>query len=293
MRVKKLQNVAIKRIRFDQIDILPDVIDTTKAQARQTNINKNITELAQSIETQGLFSPVLLIDVGNNKYELIAGQRRMKAHRDILSKKDPKKFGKIDAFLYENNMQEWEKKSISINENFTQEEMVEEDKIAAVTACYNEFRSIKITAEKQGISKGRVSNYVKYARLPTVLKKLKDDGKATLKTALDTANLFDLDSSDLGGISEDDVKICALEMEKLSGKQKNRVKEIKKDKPKENVVEIIHKVRDKKEKLIKIVTEVASDTYARVEVFKNKEKKKSVSLAASELIEDGLDKNKI
>ena len=66
-----------------------------------------------------------------------------------------------------------------------------------------------------------------------------------------------------------------------------------KEKPKENVEKIIHTVRDKKEKLIKIVTEVASDTYARVEVFKNKEKKKSVSLAVSDLIEDGLDTNKI
>jgi len=285
--------VTIKRTRFEPIDISPDVIDTTKAQARQTNINKNVKELAQSIETQGLFAPVLLIELGNNKYELIAGQRRMKAYRDILSKKDPKKYAKIDAFLYENTMEGWEKKSISINENFTQEPMTEEDRIAAVTACYNDFNSIKITAEKTGIARDRVRKYVKYARLPTVLKKLKDDGKITLSTALDTANLFELDTSDLGDIPEEEVKIAAIESEDLTAKQRSRVKEIKKDKPQEPIEEIISKVKDKKEKMQKIETEVVSDTYARVEVYKNNKKIKSISLAASELIEEGLDSNEI
>ena len=285
--------VPIKRIGYDQIDISPDVIDTTKAQARQTNINENVKELAQSIELQGLFSPVLLVKLSDTKYELIAGQRRIKAHRDILSKKDPVKFGKIDAFLYENSMQEWEKKAISINENFNQVPMSEEDRIAAVTACYNEFNSIKITAEKTAMPISRVNKYVKYVRLPPVLKKLKDGGAISLKTALDTANLFDLDTSNLGDIPEEEVKACAIESEKLTTKQKKRVKEIKNEKPQEKIGTIINLVRERKEKRIEIKTEIMSDSYARVEVFKNKNKLKSIALAAEELIDDGLDSNKI
>lgn len=285
--------MPIKRIGYDQIDISPDVIDTTKAQARQTNINENVKELAQSIELQGLFSPVLLVKLSDTKYELIAGQRRIKAHRDILSKKDPVKFGKIDAFLYENSMQEWEKKAISINENFNQVPMSEEDRIAAVTACYNEFNSIKITAEKTAMPISRVNKYVKYVRLPPVLKKLKDGGAISLKTALDTANLFDLDTSNLGDIPEEEVKACAIESEKLTTKQKKRVKEIKNKKPQEKIGTIINLVRERKEKRIEIKTEIMSDSYARVEVFKNKNKLKSIALAAEELIDDGLDSNKI
>jgi len=285
--------VTIKRIGYEEVDISADVIDTTKAQARQTNINKNVAELALSIEVQGLFSPVLLVKLGDNKYELIAGQRRMKAHRDFLLKKDPQKFGNIAAFTYENIMENWEKKAISINENFTQEPMTDEDRIAAVTACYNEFDSIKITAEKTGISKRIVSKYVKYTRLPPLLKKLKDDGKISLGTALDTADLFDLDTSELGDIPEEEVKIAALESEKLSAKQKKRVKEIKQEKPEEKIEEIIEKVKKRKETRVKIETEIASDSYARVEVFKGIRKLKSIGLAAEELIDDGLDHNKI
>ena len=285
--------MTIKRIGYEEVDISPDVIDITKAQARQTDINKYVSELALSIQVQGLFSPVLLVKLGDNKYELIAGQRRMIAHRDILSKKDPQKFAKIAAFVYENIMEEWEKKAISINENFTQEPMADEDRIAAVTACFNEFDSIRITSEKTGIPERRVRKYVKYARLPTVLKKLKDDGKITLGTALDTANLFDLDTSNLGNIPEDEVKVAALESEKLTSKQKKRVREIKKEKPQEKIAEIINTVRTKKEKTIKVIVEVASGSYARLGVFKKKENIKSDPLAAEQLIDDGLDYNKI
>jgi len=285
--------MPIKRIGYEEVDISPDVIDITKVQARQTDINKNVSELALSIEVQGLFSPVLLIKLGDNKYELIAGQRRMIAHRDILSKKDPHKFAKIGAFVYENIMEDWEKKAISINENFTQEPMADEDRIAAVTACFNEFDSIRITSEKTGIPVRRVRKYVKYARLPSVLKKLKDGGKISLGTALDTANLFDLDTSNLGNIPEDEVKVAALESEKLTSKQKKRVKEIKNEKPQEKIEEIINIVRNKKEKTIKVIVEVASDSYARLEVFKKKENIKSDPLAAEQLIDDGLEHNKI
>ena len=285
--------MTIKRIGYDEIDISQDIIDISKAQARQTNINANVSDLAQSIELQGLFSPVLLIKLDDDKYELIAGQRRIKAHRDILSKKDPEKFGKIGAFLYDKSMEDWEKKAISISENFNQEPMSEEDKIAAVTACYNEFDSIKITSQKTSIPERLVSKYVKYVRLPTVLKKLKDDGEISLGTALDTANLFALDTSAIGDIPEDEIKTCALESEKLTGKQKKRVKEIKKEKPDVKIEKIINIVRDKKETLREITTEIASDSYARLEVFQNQKKIKSASIAAGELIEDGLDYNKI
>ncbi len=61
---------------------------------------------------------MLVVDSGGGKYEIVAGQRRMKAYRDVLLKRDPEKFSKIPAFIYA-NLLEWEKKAISINENFT------------------------------------------------------------------------------------------------------------------------------------------------------------------------------
>jgi hypothetical protein len=290
--------LVIERLAgYVEIDISPEIIDTTKVQARQTNIKKNVTALALSIETQGLFSPILVVDHGENtkpQYELIAGQRRVLAHRDHLVKKDAEKFGKIGAFRYSPSMEEWEKKAISINENFNQEPMSQDDSIAAVTACFNQFDSISTTATKCGIPLEKVRDFVKYPRLPACLKTLVDNGTVQLRTALDTANLFGCDTSELpADVDENDVITCAKEQEKMTRKQKERVKQRHKEKPKEPIGTIIGQVQSRKEELHDIKTEVASDAYARMLTFQEKRKLKSIALAASELIDDGLDANEM
>ena len=267
-------------------------IDTSKTQARQKGIDKNVDSLASSIELQGLFSPVLVVAIKDDRYELIAGQRRMKAYRDILFKKDPARFSKIPVFVY-TNLQEWEKKAISINENFNQEPMGEDDKIAAVTACFNEFDNMKTTAKKTGIPYDAVRKYVKFERLPQVLKDLKSDGQISLKTAIDTADLFGFDTSNTDNTSQDEVKKAAKEIETMTPKQIKYVKEVQKEtqKPPVQVIDDVRK--DPQLPTQRITTEVVSDTYQRIEQYRNKKEIKSIPLAASELIEEGLDKNNI
>lgn len=277
---------------FKEISI--DKIDTSKAQARQSNINANVDELADSIRVQGLFSPILVIEIDENNYELIAGQRRMRAHRDILLKEDPEKYGKIFASVFDNTMEEWEKKAISINENLCQEQMTEDDKISSVTACYNEFDSLKITAEKTGISYGRVSKYVKYARLPDVLKSMKDNGDISLSTALSTASLFGIDTKDLKGNSEDDIIESAKETEKLTASQKKKAKKVKEEKPEKPIIEILKEIKEKPETRKKITVEIIAESYNGVVKYMatDPERLTSDTLAAEELIDEGLDKNK-
>ncbi len=250
-------------------------INTTHVQARQGNIDKNVNELANSIELQGLFSPVLVVSIDNNRYELIAGQRRMKAYRDILSKKDSNKFSKIPAFVYA-NLQEWEKKAMSINENFNQEPMSEEDKIAAVTACFNEFGKMTTTVSKTGISYDKVRKYVKYERLPKILKELKTNGKISLSTALETADLYKFDTTDIGSQSEEEIENCALELECLTPKQKKAVKE-RHNETQEEISKIIDDTKNEQDSKQTITTEVVSDTYVRVEQYKDSKDSHNVS----------------
>jgi ParB/RepB/Spo0J family partition protein len=280
---------------YHEIDISPETIDTTKAQARQTSINKNVAELALSIKTQGLFSPILVVDSGEQaspRYELIAGQRRMKAHRDILAAKDSK-FQKIGAFCYKPTMEDWEKKAISINENFNQEPMSDEDRIAAVTACYVQFDSISITSRKTGISEGRVRKYVKFMRLPACLKKLVEDGTISIATALDTANLFGFDTPDIGETDEKEVIDCAKEQDKLTSKQKKRVGEIHREKPEKPIIDVIGGVKERQPTTKKLTIEVESTTYSNIGVYAESKKIKTNELAATELIDEGLKSNDI
>ena len=268
-------------------------VDTTRIQARQEHIDANVHNLATSIKTHGLFSPVLVVESGEGGYELISGQRRLKAYRDILASEDSEKFAKIPAFIYK-NLQEWEKKAMSINENFNQEPMTEADKIAAVTACYNEFDNMRITAEKTGIAYDLVRKYVKFERLPKVLKDMKTSGEVSLKTALQAADLFGIETAHDGDASkQDEIKTCAKQLEQMTSLQKKHVSKVRKEEPDKPITSVITEVKTGKPRMMEIKTEVTATAYSRIEVYKNKEDIKSIPLAASELIDDGLDKNEI
>ena len=280
--------MAITR-KYEEID--PNSIYTTNISARQCGIDKNIDDLAQSIELQGLFSPILVVAINDGKYELIAGQRRMRAYRDILSIQYPERFSKISAFVYE-NLKDWEKKAMSINENFNQIPLSEEDKIAAVTACFNQFNSMTITSKKTGIPYRHVQKYVKYERLPKVLKDLKDNGEIRLDVAIETADLYDLDTSNIGEYSEMEIKKAALQMQKLVPKQWRKAKERRKEtgeKPYNIIIDIGKECEITRE----LVAEITIDTYARVEQFKDQKSLKSPEMAISELIEGQLEKEQV
>ncbi len=282
--------MVVRRIGYAEVDLESSTIETSNAQARQDNVDTNIDELAQSIRVQGLFSPILLIDLGNDEYELIAGQRRLLAYRE-LCKENPAKFATIPSFTYENKMEEWEKKAVSINENFTQEPMSEADKIAAVTACYNQFNNMTITSEKTGISYPKVIKYVKYERLPQVLKDLKNEGQITLDEAIDTADVFGLDSTDTKDIPNSDIKECALECHAMSSKQRKVLKKAKKEEPESKPLDLAKRVRESHETTKTVQIEIVSSTYSKVETYKTKRGHKTLAHAIEDLIEEGLTHN--
>ena len=101
--------------------------------------------------------------------------------------------------------------------------------------------------------------------------------------------MFGLDTPEIGSIPEDEITTSALELEKLTTKQVKRVKERIPKEPTKTPSTIIKEVKGKKETLRTITTEVATESYARIEVFQQMDPKKysSVSLAASELIDEG------
>jgi ParB family chromosome partitioning protein len=63
---------SIKEIELNQIK-------PNRFQPRQTFDEQKITELSQSIATHGILSPILVRETGAGGYELIAGERRLRA----------------------------------------------------------------------------------------------------------------------------------------------------------------------------------------------------------------------
>ncbi len=64
------------------IDALPiDEIDTNPYQPRKEFDETQLEELAQSIKQQGVITPITVRKMPNNRYQLIAGERRLRASR--------------------------------------------------------------------------------------------------------------------------------------------------------------------------------------------------------------------
>ncbi|UAT42569.1 ParB/RepB/Spo0J family partition protein [Anaplasmataceae bacterium AB001_6] len=74
-----------KMHKVKMIDITD--IYQNKDQPRKHFDQKSLLELAESIQVHGLLQPIIVKDIGNNKYEIIAGERRFRACKlaDITS----------------------------------------------------------------------------------------------------------------------------------------------------------------------------------------------------------------
>jgi ParB family chromosome partitioning protein len=66
----------VVEIDLDRIDAHPD-------QPRKAVDPETLAELAASIERHGLLQPVVVQPAGNDRYVLVAGQRRLLAHREL------------------------------------------------------------------------------------------------------------------------------------------------------------------------------------------------------------------
>jgi len=278
--------LTIKRIRTDHVELCR--INRSETQARQAEINVGIDELAASIAKQGLLLPISLVELKENEsYELIDGQRRFLAHKE-LEKENPI-YSKIYAVVYANVMEDWEKRIISVNANITQQPMRDGDKTNAITSLYNHFGgNVAEVSRQTGLSPSTIKRHVNYVRLPEPLKKMVDDKKVNIKVAIKTADMFD-------GVDVDDSKICqtASMLAKLQNPQIIKVAERVKRDPNEPVSEIVQKVRNQKQKEHHITVKVYSDTYEKISKFKTMNQKHTIEGAAEDLIDDGIEANRL
>lgn len=280
--------MTIRKLRTDSVKL--SLISRSDTQARQAEINAGIDELVESIYRQGLLSPVSLVEIEKNKaYELIDGQRRLLAYQE-LERKYPERpeYSEIQAAIYANVMDDWEKKTISVNANITQEPMKARDKINTITSLYKHFGgNMSEVARNTGFSRETIKKYVMYERFPKPLKEMYDNKTITMGTAIKIANAF------FGqDVNEAKIRESALILSKLQQKQIDKVAERIKHEPDVPVSEIVKKVQGQKQKSYEIKVRVISDTYAKIDKFRS-QNDTTIEIAAVDLIEEGIKANEL
>jgi len=258
-------------------DISLDKIVIPKEQFRTRNVRKGLEELAENIKTVGLINAITVGDLGDGRYELIAGQRRFLAH-ELLGAKT------IRANVLERTLTDDEKKIISVTENITISPPSREDYIDACTALFRKYGTIKAVSEKLGLNYQTVSEYVKYDQLIPELKEIVDKGVVSQKTALRAQEAaVKLD----GSIDEDAAIAYAREMRTMSTEGQKKMVRVAAKSPDASIMEIIEEGR-KQETMVSMRITIGSDVnsslneYAKIEGTSRED-------AATTLIEEGLE----
>ena len=153
--------------RFDEIRIADVVID--RFQVRKSNTGQAVEELAASIKQFGLLHPIVVCQYENDtaKWEVVAGQRRLLAHRHLGEETIPA--GIIDRVLSED-----EGLALSGNENVHQLDMTRTDLIDLCEQLYLRYGTLKAVWEKTRLPMDVVRKYVRYSRLEPPIKAMVD-----------------------------------------------------------------------------------------------------------------------
>jgi ParB family chromosome partitioning protein len=247
-----------------------------KGQVRLRDVNKDVTELADSIRKVGLLEPIVVCPADKpGKYEIITGQRRFLAHQEL--KRDT-----ILAAILDERVDETTAKVLSISENLVRRDLNRRDLIDACTALYRRYGSIQAVCDETGLPRSKVTEYVKYDRLEPKLRELVDKGEVELKAALRAQ-----DAAALSGEMEDDEAVkLAKEMSQMSGaQQSNLVKQIGEE-PAASVDELIEAAKTAK-KVTQILVTLGTAAHKGLSTYA-KDEGTTLDDAARTLIEEGL-----
>ena len=277
-------DVIIKPIETKRIPI--DSIETSHLEVRVTHVTKGLKDFAEQIREVGLIQPIVVYrkkDTSEEKYELLAGQRRFLAHKDHLH------WQKIFAMIIEEPKDEMMKKTISWLENEARRDMVKKDKYAHIIDLQSKNKTKKQILKILGITSDVYDAAITLPRMPDVVREAVLQGELDPLTALRAtdAKRFEKDVTDESK-GEDVLKLAKLMMQnKLTKDEKNNVAVWGQENPGEdNNQTIMEEGRKKIMEEIKVV--LMNHEAKRLDKYAESQKT-SRGESARELILDGLD----
>ncbi|MGJ1433285.1 ParB/RepB/Spo0J family partition protein [Sphingobacterium spiritivorum] len=169
---------SINFIKVDEITVNP-------FQPRTDFDEQALQELSESIQLQGLIQPITVRQVGDNAYQLISGERRLRASKlaGITS---------IPAYVRTANDQQM--LEMALIENIQRENL---NAIEVALSFQRMIEECNLKQEELGdrVSKNRstVTNYLRLLKLPPVIQAAIRDGQLTMGHARALINVGEVD----------------------------------------------------------------------------------------------------
>ena len=151
----KKETVAPQQIGLEEVPI--EFIQPGKYQPRTYFAEESIAELRDSIKAQGIIQPVVLRSIADDRYEIIAGERRWRAAQLAGLEKIPAVIRKVDD---ESAI------SMSLIENIQREDLNPLEEATALQRLIDDFQfTHQEVADAVGKSRSAVTNTLRLIQL--------------------------------------------------------------------------------------------------------------------------------
>ncbi|GAA4856141.1 ParB/RepB/Spo0J family partition protein [Luteimonas vadosa] len=161
---------ALEATEGDQLRQLPlDALSAGKYQPRKHWDEDKLEELAESIRSQGVIQPIVVRELADRTYEIIAGERRWRASRLAGLREIPAVVRSVDDRTMV---------AMALIENIQREDLNPLEEAHALERLIDEFDLTHAqAAETVGRSRASVSNLLRLLELPPAIRSLLEDGK--------------------------------------------------------------------------------------------------------------------
>lgn len=165
------------------VQLAVDKISSNKYQPRQLFNHSEIENLSNSIKEHGILQPLIVTSAGNGLYELIAGERRLRAARVVG-------LATVPAIIREASSQQ--KLELALIENIQRHDLNLVEEAVAYKRLVDEFSlSHDDVARRVGKSRSVVSNAMRILNLPEEVQMAVREGKISSSHARSIAALPD------------------------------------------------------------------------------------------------------
>jgi ParB family chromosome partitioning protein len=151
------KEILEKKVEVNQ-DISVDAIDSNPFQPRTSFDEQSLDELAASIKKLGIVQPLTVRETGSGRYQLIAGERRLRAAR---------KAGLTHVPAYIRTADDQAMLELALVENIQREDL---DAVEVAISFQRLIEECKLTqeelSERVGKQRSTVANYLRLLKLP-------------------------------------------------------------------------------------------------------------------------------
>ena len=249
--IKNDENIDQSRVE----KIFIDQIESNPFQPRSSFDEKALNELAESIKEKGIIQPITLRKIKAEKYQIVAGERRWRASKQIGLEKIPAVIRDFD---------DQEMLEIALIENLQREDLNPIEEAKAYQEMLNKFDLTQSQlAERVGKNRSTVANMVRLLRLTDKVKNHLSRGSISIGHARALLPLED-DSAQTAACENVIIQdLTVRETERYVDKLKNPLKDKKKKK----------KDKDLSKEWLQTAEKIAENLGSRVKIKKRKKNK--------------------